>query len=373
MIHVALDTAIYRKNPRLDSPEFKALSFLAKNNFISLHIPYFVEREFKSFLEIEQDKKIKNAMSALASACEFKPQGAATESLSSILQELRLHCNDLVGERGNAFIKWANDAKANRYKLSKEETEFAFEAYFSGTAPFKEAKVRADIPDAFIYQSLLSIHHVQNLNVIVEDKKLSDACNDAKMSCFSDINSFLNNPAINELLIGNINNNILEAIHTHIGSYLSDNEKILLEKIEEVLLSDEYRTISGDNIPGEANEIYVSGVHFPSYINIHDSIEYYGDSIFTVDFDAMATLEYEYAVSRYDAIDLDSKYVHIEDLNDYYVNVCTSDNFVFNGRIELQFSIALDEITSIHELVASISNLEIKIESLDDFAITDDE
>lgn len=373
MIHVALDTGIYRKNPKLDSPEFKALSFLAKNKFISLHIPYFVEREFKSSLEIDQRKRINTAISALSTSCDFKPRGVATDKLTSTLDELRECCDDLVYERGNAFIEWARETKAHRYKLSEKETGLALDAYFLGTAPFKEAKIRNDIPDAFIYQSLLSIHQEHTLNVIVEDKKLLDACNGAKMPCFNSINSFINNTEINALLIGNINENILDAIHTYIGDYLASNKELLLSKIELLLLSDEYRTITGDGVPGEAGEMYVSSVYPPSDVFIHDDIEYYGDSIFTVGFDSVATLEYEYAVERSEIFNLDRERVYIEELNDHYYNVSLSSDFTFNGRIELQFNIALDEVTTVHELIESISNVDIKIENLDDFSILDDE
>lgn len=48
MIHVVLDTNIYRDNPRRDNLHFKALEKLSKAGVIRLHIPYVVMREFQT-------------------------------------------------------------------------------------------------------------------------------------------------------------------------------------------------------------------------------------------------------------------------------------------------------------------------------------
>jgi len=71
LIHVALDTTFYREKPRLNSPEFKALVFLVKNKCICLHIPFIVENEFRSHLEIDQKQKVDTAISTLQKICEY--------------------------------------------------------------------------------------------------------------------------------------------------------------------------------------------------------------------------------------------------------------------------------------------------------------
>ncbi len=368
MIHVAIDTNIYRKKPRLDSPEFKALAFLAKNKCICLHIPFFVEKEFRSQLEIEQKKRLDSVILTLTKIYNFPESGTKTQALRDIITELKDSNDELVQERGEAFIQWASKLNAERYAISTEETNDALSAYFQGLPPFKEPKIRKDIPDSFIFQSLLRINNKTPIHVVVEDGALREACSYAGMNCYVNLGSFIENEKVKELLQGKIDNDILEALESQIVEYLKDNRKHLLSIIEEKL-SDECGVISGDYIPGESNEIYVSGVNEPQELIIESSIEYYGDALFAVNFSANVELLYEYAVYKSDAYDLDPKKYFLEYLNDHYFNVETTDEFTFTGRIELEYEIALEEVDSVTELLKILSEPAVTIEEIDVFKI----
>ena len=65
MLHLVIDTSIYREKPRLDSPEFKAITYLSKYKKIQLHIPYMVENEFISHLSLEHEKHVGFLLSSL--------------------------------------------------------------------------------------------------------------------------------------------------------------------------------------------------------------------------------------------------------------------------------------------------------------------
>jgi len=369
MIHVAIDTNIYRKKPRLDSPEFKALAFLAKNECICLHIPFFVENEFISHIENEQSKKLESAISSLNKIYDFPARGKKTQSLSDVISLLSDSRDELVKERGEAFISWASKLNAKRYSLSGEETNDALNAYFRGHPPLKEPKVRKDIPDSFIFQSLLRLKDKEVLHVVVEDGALREACCNASMTCYKDLSSFIEDEKVKELLQGKINEDVLEAIESQIDDYLKGNKNILIDRIEEKLLSDDYNMISGDCIPGESNEIYVSGVDRPQELKINSNVEYYGDALFAVNFSAKVEFIYEYAVYRSDVHELDTKKYHLEYLNDHYFNVETTDVFSFTGRIELEYDISIDKIESATELLKALSLPVVTIEELDDFEI----
>ncbi len=66
MIHVALDTNIYRHNPSLDSAGFKSLTYLAKRKSICIHIPYVVEHEFSTDLVHKHKLKIDSAIKSIS-------------------------------------------------------------------------------------------------------------------------------------------------------------------------------------------------------------------------------------------------------------------------------------------------------------------
>lgn len=367
MIHVALDTNIYRKKPRLDSPEFKALFFLAKSACIRLHVPFFVEMEFKSQIEAEQRKRVESILSNLEKISGFPIIGSVTANLIRANKSLHESKNDIINESGASFISWLNEIDAARYEISVQETAEALSAYFHGKAPFKEPKVRNDIPDSFIYQSLLNIHASNSLHFVCEDAKLREACELAGIICYKDLAMFIASKEIKTLIQGKIDNNVLGALKSQIVDFIKNQSSMILDKIEKKLLSDEYSTISGDGIPGESNEIYLSGINKPHQLNVSDDIEHYGDAIFLVEFSAKVEFLYEYTVHRSDAYDFDSKKYHLEYLNDHYVDVETTDEFTFNGRIELNYDIDLESIGSVEELLKKLSDPKVSIEELDDF------
>ena len=66
MIDLVIDTNIFRKNPKLDSMEFTGLSYMAQKDFLEIHVPYIIEQEFSTHLEIEQRKKLSSAIRELS-------------------------------------------------------------------------------------------------------------------------------------------------------------------------------------------------------------------------------------------------------------------------------------------------------------------
>jgi hypothetical protein len=369
VIHVALDTNIYRKNPRLDSPEFKALGFLAKNDCVRIHVPYFVENEFKSQVESDQKKRVDLVLATLKKSCNFQHLGQKTADLLGIISGIDKAKDKIVEERGNDFIQWMNGVNAISYDINNTETVSALSAYFCGNPPLKEPKIRNDIPDSFIFQTLLSIHSKEDLFVVVEDGKLREACVSAGMTCYKDLSEFIQSNEVKQLLQDKIKNDVLGILESQIQEYLDKNNSLLIDLVEKELLSDEYRVIHGDYVPGESNEIYVSGVNPPHEVRVNGNIEYYGDSLFVVYFSAKAELMYEYAVYRSDAIELDSKKYHLEYLNDHYFNVETTDEFLFDGRLGLDYGIDLESIESVEQLLANLSEPKLEIEELDDFQV----
>jgi len=48
LIHIVLDTNIYRNNPGRNNLNFQAIEKLANAGWLKLHVPYVVEREFQT-------------------------------------------------------------------------------------------------------------------------------------------------------------------------------------------------------------------------------------------------------------------------------------------------------------------------------------
>lgn len=135
-----------------------------------------------------------------------------------------------------------------------------------------------------------------------------------------------------------------------------------------MLLSDEYRIISGEKVPGESNEIYVSLVDRPHSIE-YEEVEYFGGSLFIVYFGSLVELTYEFPAFHYDAYDLDRDKYYIEYIDKNFMQIETTDEFRFTGRVELDFDVELAGIHDIDELMRKLKEPEVTVSELEEFEI----
>ncbi|MEQ8426319.1 MAG: PIN domain-containing protein [Gammaproteobacteria bacterium] len=373
MIHVVLDTNIYREKPRLDSAEFKTLVHLSNNNCIRIHVPFFVEKEFCSHLEIEQAKHVDSAIRSIKSILNYDDSGETTEELNEKLQYLIDNKETIVKERSGSFINWLDSIHAERYELTLDKTSNALDAYFEGKSPLPEPKIRKHIPDSFIYQDILEIkgQFGDDAHAVIGDKNLRNACENEGLDCSESLIEFLKLDEIKDCISNALINDNYEAINNHVLNYVSENQNLFIDKVEELLLSDDYRLISGDMIPGEMNEIWVSGADRPIDIEFDELIEYYGNGLFVLDFRSSVEFIYEYPVHRHDISSFDTDKYYIQPHNEYYFNVETTDLFNFIGKIELEYDINFENIDNIQGLLQSLTDPEIIINDLDEFEIAE--
>lgn len=368
MIHVVLDTAILRKRPNLDSPEFKALRLLSKNGCVTVHLPYFVEREFATFLRDDFDQKILSLVTSLLKLLAYEGHGKHTESLSTMSSGIRSTVEAIPRERVEAFEKWMNDLDVQRYSLDGHQTAAALDAYFDGNLPLKTPKTRKDIPDSFIFQAIIDLHEKHDVHVVVEDNALSEACSNTGVQVHSSLSDFVELGENRKCLQGKLGDDELKILEAYLAEYLASKNEELLDLLEQELLKDSYRLIQGESIPSESGDIYVSGVDRPESVTIND-IEYYGQGDFMVYLSGRVELTYECAIFKSDAFDLDPKKYFVEYLNNHYFNVETVDTFTFDGLV----SVALDlpeNIGTVAQLLQAISTPTLRVEELDDFEIS---
>ena len=58
MLHIVIDTSIYRTDPWRKKAASKAVERLAKAGKLKLHVPYFVKEEFISFARAEYENHV---------------------------------------------------------------------------------------------------------------------------------------------------------------------------------------------------------------------------------------------------------------------------------------------------------------------------
>lgn len=370
MIHIVLDTSIYREKPRLDSREFKLITYLSEKEVLKLHLPYFVELEFKTEIEKIQEGRIKRAIKSLESTINYSFAGRKTQELVDILDSISGMKEDLIAERGSSFLKWIADINAIRYPLDEDETKKAIDAYFKGNPPLKEPKVRNDIPDSFIFQTIESLRrkYKSELHAIIKDKKLREACESSGITCFKSLSDFLEIEKLQEFLRYKLIDDNSKLVFDHIVKLLKPEESKTIDLLESILLSDDYRIISGGSVPGINNEIYVSGVERPHHLE-YDDMFYFGGSLFILPFSALVEMTYEFPLFHHDVYDLDQENYSIEYVDKNIFNVETTDVFRFSGSFELDFNDIDPELHDIGKLIDNLKNHEISVGDLEDFEI----
>ncbi len=370
MPHIVLDTSIYRNKPNLDSKEFSLLQDIASSKKVTLHVPYVVGREFSTFLENEQQKKIEKVISAISSVLRFDPCSSTSKQFEALLNQLKIELSTLVKKRSEAFTQWLEQSNAVRHSLTLEQANNAMEAYFCGTPPLKEPKVRKDIPDSFIFQAVLEIYrkYGNELSIVVEDGKLAAAMRDAGINCFSSLREFLSSPLIEPLVTHQVISNNWSFVLQHIQK-LAENAKDKIAKMLEIaLMADDQPTQHSKKFPGENGEIYLSGIDRPYGIHIED-FEYLGGTIILAKIVANVDLTYDFPIHKSDAFDLDWEKFYFSDLNDHYFDAETTDEFQFTARLELEFPPLQATYMDVSELKNSLSNPEIAVSDIDNLEI----
>jgi predicted DNA-binding protein (UPF0278 family) len=139
LIHVVLDTNIYRNNPRRDNLHFKALERLSKMSVICVHIPYVVLREFQTKQREIYLKDLEKAVSGLTGLSKKQLDKTALDKLNEIKSEIEKEFDKILSSAESQITVWAKNIGANIYPLCIDQTNAALEAYFSRYASFKRS------------------------------------------------------------------------------------------------------------------------------------------------------------------------------------------------------------------------------------------
>lgn len=174
-IKVVLDTNVYSSDKFRLGQGFKTLGVLCKNGHVEVLLPYIVKREFETQLQA-------NATEIVAGFEKFGKRlarGPIPEDLrgelDGLLAKLKARRKEVVGSHGAYFSAWLKEYAVTELTLSGEHAVAAMESYFSAGPPFQSAKRREDIPDAMIYQAVVSSAGEGPIVFVCNDQKLASA------------------------------------------------------------------------------------------------------------------------------------------------------------------------------------------------------
>lgn len=353
-----IDTNIYRQNPRRDNLPFSALSRLCKAGIVQLYVPYIVLREFQTQQSI-QCKKHLAAVTSAARSLENQP-GTPEDigpQLGQLISQLTAREEEIAAATETYILDWVTENNALVVNLSADQVHAAMEAYFVGSVPLKEPKVRNDIPDALIFHAVRELA-TSPLTVVSEDGKLRGACADiAGVGVFSSLAEFIESAdvqeEIKELDVVQKIDPIVEALE----KLENDTSRLTLtvrKKVSEALL---WKKIKSRSIPDDNHEATISS--YPEHEEIEldfGATAYFGGGEFGIPFCASLQVEGTYYLFKGDAFQAEERSVSLSEHNDHYYEAEENFDVVVEGLVKV---ICDRDTIDINEIEAAITKVEI--------------
>ncbi len=357
-MNIALDTSIFRKDRKLENFDLLLLKKLSKLNLIKIHIPWIVYKESTSHNFIDTNTTIDKMTKDLQN---FDKRGIAFREvivLRKISKQLKsINLFKSVEDHWKEFI---NESNAILHPLDNTHGEIVMLSYFNGDKPFPVAKSRKDIPDAFIYQALITISKSYSpIIFIAEDKNLREACNLINninsISSFDELYKLKEYEPI-EKKYKEIEHYIDELII--VEENIEDIRKIAITKIHGEIFNE--MIIEAENIPADNNEATVVRVFQITTLDTDKTKIQFVDNNFYIPVEGNGRFTLEYFLFKADYYILDNRNISIidSDWNKHYYNVVEDFDFDFSFKFKLNKE-DVDDIKNIEVEDIKISNIEI--------------
>jgi hypothetical protein len=341
MIHVLLDTSIYRSDPPRRRAAFQTLTALCEAREITLHVPSIVKREFVSHLANKTEALLAET---LVRVKKLRKAGAANDTRQMVstavtaLEGLNGKYAEFVQE---SFDAWLNQTHATVHEVQPECVNDVLDRYFSGDLPFKQVKNRDDFPDAFIWQIVSDVAGQHDaLIAVVADTNLREAISSIpKVEVFESLEAFIESERVQQLFAA-----AFAQIHADeiLRAFESDNTFMnqgLLDGINATVVDEVTLNFRDDE---ESRIVDVSKI-INSRFDFGQA-QYYGENTFRIPFEAEgeATLDYFLLkTSYYEMPDEESDSLGIEDpdWNPSYMWVSELRTLAISGTLSISIDV----------------------------------
>lgn len=310
MIDLVIDTSIFRNHPRRDTAAFRALTRLCFRRGVQLHVPYFVKNEFLS----QQRIAIRTAFTSLDAGirgitrhCEHtqlvefaQKSMAETASVSKIAELLAVE----------DFERWLMRCNAIEHPVATDHGIRVAEDYFSGAPPFTSPKQRMDIPDSFIWHTIIDILKTKGaLSVVSNDGALHKAAVEREgINAYKQLNDFIDSEQcqnqIEAIAADTVIFNLVRAT-----SFLREQKKVLISRGE----SDLVRALIGKPVVSERirnsnHKGIIASVGKWSRLDFEfDGIDFYGDREIGIPFNTVFYCQVNYRIEIADFLAMRAK------------------------------------------------------------------
>lgn len=336
-----LDTNVFSQNPKRNSLAFKALERLCMAGLVKLIVPRVVYKEFQT----QQVKTVLGKFDAAVKGLEsLKGLNGIAPSLADLGNRLS---DELPGERAAVvaaaqapFDLWLKSHKAELQNFSGVEMIDAMTAYFDGSPPFKEAKVRNDIPDAILYQAVTRLC-AEPLVSVCDDRKLFDALAGLPNNeVVEDLAKFIERDEV-QAWLGDLD--IKQSVHLFRSALgqLEDEDRFLTNLVESEI-GDHLAgtTVRSRSLPSDDHEGTVLSYGEADDVRLFiDDLFYVGSGEFGVPFECKVDATVAYYVFKADWYSDEELTDSVVDHNRHYFEAERQVTLGVKGMLKVKFAV----------------------------------
>ena len=342
-MHVAIDTSVYRTDPKRIKTGFKAITQLAAARRIQIHLPYYVRQEFLTQQTECLSEHFRTMINAASSVLRVTEHNSTVDIINQTLGPIEQLVDGAAATASEELDSWVADTYTMTHQFDDRHGKRVTDAYFSGGEPFSSAKHREDFPDAFIYESIRDIAGKHGtLHMIVADRKLRAACGRLEgVRTYSGVDEFIQLPECQTLLR---NLDLDEVINIdRIRNRLAMDLRILEDNLEREIIDPLANTTVKGSIPDDNNEASVFMVGSPRNTEFKfDEVEYYGKGVIGIPVSTVVECELNYYIFKADWCVMDDvaiSRISVSDWNKHYFLAEETRDVDVEGRLILQLPI----------------------------------
>lgn len=359
-MHVVIDSTELKKDRGLNKEHLSYLKVLGGEEFIKIHIPYFVYKECSSS-SIDELKTELNRIEKTLRSFDRKGMGKTDFSKTDdIIEKVEELLSNVENSNDQLWNDYVNDSNANLYDYDAKESISVFEAYFKGDKPFKSLKNRNDIPDAFIYQTVKKIAKTNKTYLVSNDKNLREKCGELKnLKIFDSFENLFDSyefKAIDEKFTAQQNKfRIDEAKQS-----LLDHYDCFQDAVSDFIRHIDYLEITDTDLPSDNGDATVKAIDDVTTEILEDRIKFI-DNKFFVPIEVTGVASLDYAVFKADYWGLEHTMPISEDLNKHYFLI----EDVLPIKLSKTISIDIDKIKEdepLNLVIEEFDNITIEVE-----------
>jgi hypothetical protein len=299
-IRIMLDTSALRRDPRLKGGGFEALARLAEAGYVQIYIPDIVAREFGS-APLNVADTFAETRKALAKLRHYVPEDAQAR-VSAFESDLVADFKTIQETVASRFGHWVKRTGAQIIPVADQHGRKVLDRYFSGEVPFRTAKARQDLPDAFVLEAIMDLAQDGPLLALISDKLLSRAAaQNEKVTVYTDAKSLIESDGFADLRNKILVQYELENVNHLVRAFLQQQGHFNAQVVDDII-----DDVAGRLIPSrqrwwrgieEDEEAYVESADVVKWAVDGEKMEYLGEGVVSLPLEACLEVNLDHSVN----------------------------------------------------------------------------